>query len=151
MKSRRTLRCMAIYLFLAVNARSQQTTGNNSAIFFQPVSFKQFPQKTACDIKSLEKLFTMQDNISLELSPACMLQGKIVSHVKPNAFAETINISLANFHGAVFTLSRIRTDDGHSKYTGHIMNFQSSDAIVLQEENKKYYFIKTEQRFVMTE
>ena len=142
---------MAIYLFLAVNAHSQNAKSNPSTIFSQQVSFKQFPPKAACAIESLEELFTMQDKISLQLSPAYLLEGKIISHVKPNPFAETINISLTNSDGAVFTLSRISTDEGYTKYTGHIINLQSSDAIVLQDENKKYYFIKTEQRLVMTE
>lgn len=151
MKYRRTIRCMAICLFFAAEAKAQQLTPSTPATFSQPVLFKKLPQKTICDIPSLEKLFAATDSVTFQLSPACLLEGKIISHVKPNLFAETLNISLAAFDGAVFTLSRIETGDGNTRYRGHIMSLQSSDAIVMQQENGNYYFIKTEQKLLMTE
>lgn len=93
----------------------------------------------------------MSDDISLKLSNDFLIKGKIISHVKPNAFAETINISLPDFPGSFFTISRVRTEEGKIKFVGHILNLESSDAIILKEENKKYFFIKTEQRLLVTE
>ena len=142
---------MAICLFIATKANTQQLTPAIPTMFSQPVLFKKFPQKTVCDIASLENLFNASDSISFQLSPACLLEGKIISHVKPNAFAETVNIGLTTFHGAVFTLSRIRTGDGDTRFRGHILSLQGGDAVVMQEENGKYYFVKTEQRLLMTE
>jgi len=142
---------MAICLCFAIKTNAQQLTHAIPTMFSQPVLFKQFPQKAACDISSLEKLFNASDSVSFQLSSAYLFKGKIISHVKPNALAETINIRLAEFHGAFFTVSRIRTEDGPTLYRGHILSLQGSDALVLQLENGKYYFMKTEQRLLMTE
>jgi hypothetical protein len=150
MKYRKIFRCITVFIFLAVHANAQTAAGS-PVIFSQPILFKQFPQKAACDITSLEQIFLSVDAISIQLTPDFLLSGKIISHKKPNPFAETVNITLPDFHEAIFTISRITSETGEIRFTGHILNFESRDAIVLQEENKKYSFIKTEQRFLMTE
>jgi len=151
MKYRKTFRCMSICLLLAIKANTQQTKPAIPTMFSQPVSFNQLPQKIVCNIASLEKLFNASGTVSFQLSSAHILEGKVISHVKPNAIAETINIRFEDFHGAIFTLSRVRTENGSMQYTGHILNFQDRDAMVLQADNGKYYFSKTEQRLILTE
>ena len=151
MKRRIIIRFIIICIFFAGNANGQQTAGNVPIVFSQTISFKQFPEHTSCDRASLDDLFSMHDEISLKLSNDFLIKGKIISHVKPNASAETINVSLPDFHGSVFTISRVRTEEGKIKFVGHILNLENNDAIILKEENQKYFFIKTEQRLLVTD
>lgn len=104
-----------------------------------------------CDIEILKKIFTGTGTISLPLTSSYLLRGNIISHANPNHFAETVNIRLLDFPKVVFTLSRIKLENGSIKYSGHILSLQGNDALILQKENEKYYFIKTEQRLLMTE
>ncbi|MBS1599266.1 MAG: hypothetical protein JST75_13660 [Bacteroidetes bacterium] len=151
MKFRTTIRSMAFCMLITTSVRAQQLATTRSVIISQPDIFKKFPQKAACDIASLEQLFNMHDDVSLQLSPDFSLEGKIISRKKSNAFAETINIRLSEFQETIFTISRIQTENGETRFIGHILSLEGEEAIVLQFEDKQYFFIKTEQRFLMTD
>jgi len=151
MKFRSVARFIVVLILLSGKINAQQVAMTSPGMYAQPFMFKQFPEKTICNVSALENLFASNNQVTLQLSSAFTIEGKIISHIKPNPFAETINISLRNLPGAVFTLSRVTHDDGKAKYNGHILCAQSSDAMMLEEENNNYYFIKTEQRLLMTE
>ena len=152
MKNRRIFGYTAACLLLAGAATGQPLAHAGSEINTRPVLlFDQIPQKIVCNTESLEKLFLSADKVSLSLSPVCEFKGEIISRSHPNHAAETINISLTDFPQSFFTISRIRLEDGSVQYTGHIFSFRSQDALILSQEQGKYFFTKTEQRLLLTE
>ncbi|HTS43653.1 MAG TPA: hypothetical protein VMH01_04600 [Puia sp.] len=152
MKYRKIAGCLASLIFLVAGANSQQPAPAGSSPFVQSVSlFQQLPSSSACNESALDALFAGPPEISLSLENAYSFHGTIISCIKPNPFAETINIRLTGFPDALFTVSRIRRQNGITTYTAHILSSSSNDALVLCRKNQKYYFIKTEQRLVLTE
>ncbi len=104
-----------------------------------------------CDNSLLKKLFAGPGIVSVPLTSSQVLRGRIISYTKPNPFAETVNIRLLDYPKIVFTLSKIKLTGGSAKYVGHVLSLEGNEALVLKQENKKYYFIKTEQRLLVTE
>ena len=151
MNYQRIFGCLLSCLLLITQAKAQPLILTGSTTSSTISFFNQFLEKTACDIEILKKIFTGTGSISLPLTSSYLLRGNIISHTNPNHFAETINIRLLDFPKVVFTISRIKLENGAIKYSGHILSLQGIDALVLQKENEKYYFIKTEQRLLMTE
>ena len=152
MKYRKIAGCLASLIFLAAGANSQQSASAVSFPFVQSVSlFQQLPSSSACNESALDALFAGSSEILLLLENAYSFHGIIISRIRPNPFAETINIRLTGFPDALFTVSRIRQEKGTTTYTAHILSSSSNDALVLCRKNQKYYFIKTEQRLVLTE
>jgi len=152
MKYRRIIGCLASCLLLAGQSNAQQVLASSSPLNpQQSFYFNSFPEKIACSTESLERTFNSPGNVTLELESGHFLRGEIISHIHPNSEAETINISLFEYPQALFTLSRIRVNERSIKFVGHILNMRSSDVLILQQENKNYYFIKRQQRLLLTE
>lgn len=152
MKYRRIFGCLASCLLLAGQSNAQQALHASSPFNPQQIFyFKSFPEKSVCSTTALERIFDSPGDVSLEVGSGNYLRGEIISRSHPNSDAETINISLQGFPQALFTLSRIRVKDKTVRFVGHILSMQSNDVLILQLEKKNYYFIKTEQRLLLTE
>ena len=152
MNNRRLFGCIAGCFLLTGATTAQPLTLTGSEINpRQVLLFNGLPQKISCNTESLGKLFSSSDKIVLSLSPIYEFKGEIISRSHPNASAETMNISLYDFPQSLFTISRILQEDGSIQYTAHIFSFRSQDALILSREEGKYFFIKTEQRLLLTE
>ena len=148
MNYKRIFSCVAILIFLSAGIGIRSLAGETIPESF---FFNKLPQKTLCDNTLLKKIFASSGIVSVRLTSSQVLRGLIISHTKPNPSAETVNIRLLDYPKIVFTLSKIKLDDGSAKYIGHILSLDGNEALVLKQENKKYYFIKTEQRLLVTE
>ena len=142
---------MALSICYVAKSNAQHIPPVNQAPTFKPALFNQFPLKTECRLGELEKLFAAKGKISASVASELSLRGEVIANVQQNPSVNTINIRLSDFPGAMFTLSRIRLEDGTIRYNGHIISRDHSDALVLSIENGKYYFTKEEQRLVVTE
>jgi hypothetical protein len=142
---------MAFCIFFVTQASAQYSSDNsqitNSKIFL----FKQVPQKSQCNITALDNLFSTTGSVNSAVSQGFFIHGELIENVQRNPSIQSINISLSDFPGAIFTLSRTRLEDGSIRYSGHILSTDYKDALILSYEKGKYYFIKTEQRLLITD
>jgi hypothetical protein len=145
MNYRRILGWMACFAFIVVNARAQSASLLETPANLHPVLFNQFPQKSPCDLESLEKLFSATGKVSETVAPGILLRGEVIARTQQSPQVQSINISMSDFSGVMFTLSRIRLENGSLLYNGHVVSLNHTDALVLTIENGKYYFIKTTQ------
>jgi hypothetical protein len=118
---------------------------------------KTFPQNIPYHTKmevvpeALEKLFHTNGAFKLSLSPALTLAGNIQQRMDKSPSVSTLLISTENMQGAMLTLSRTQLSDGSIQYTGHLLKLHEPDGMLLVEKDKHYYFIRTEQRFLVAE
>src|ERR1700692_3394951 len=122
MNYRRTPGWMAFFVFIFVNAHAQSVSLLETPANLQPVLFNQFPQKSPCDLESLERLFSEAGKVSAFIAPGIFLRGEVIAKTQQNAQVQSINISLSDFSGAMFTLSRIRLENGALRYNGHMVS-----------------------------
>ena len=151
MNYRSNLGCMAFCIFFVIQASAQYSSDISQISNSKPILFKQVPQKSQCNIKALDKLFSAKGTVNLAISQGFFLRGELIENVQRNPSVQSINISLSDFPGAIFTLSRTKLENGSIRYNGHIISTDYRDAMVLSLENGKYYFTKTEQRLLITD
>ena len=151
MNYRRTPGWMACFVFIVVSAHAQSASLLERSSNLRPVLFNQFPQKSPCDLESLERLFSAAGQVSALVAPGIFLRGEVIARNEQNAEVQSINISLSDFSGALFTLSRIRLENGTLRYNGHMVSLNHNEAMVLSIENGKYYFVKTTIPFLVTD
>ena len=60
-------------------------------------------------------------------------------------------IKTENMQGAMLSLSRSLRSDGSWLYTGHLLKLHEPDGMLLVEKDGQYYFIRTEQKFLVAE
>jgi hypothetical protein len=150
MNFRRILGCTAFCVFIVILANAQYSSSSQIS---NPKSilFKQIPQKSRCNIKALDKLFSSYGHINSSIAQGFFLRGELTLNLQRNPAVKSIMISLSDFPGAYCTLSRIHLPDGSIQYSGHIISPDDAETVVLSLENGYYYFTKTEQRLVITD
>jgi hypothetical protein len=151
MNYRRIPGWMACFVFIVVNTHAQSASLLETPANLQPVIFSQLPQKSPCDLESLEKLFSATGKVSVTVAPGIFLRGEVIARTKQSDQVQSLNIHLSDFPGAMFTLSRIRLENGALRYNGHLLSLNHNEAIILSLENGKYYFIKTTQPILVTD
>jgi len=142
---------MAFCIFFVIQASAQYSSDNSQITNSKSFLFKQVPQKSRCNITALDKLFSVSGTVNSALSQGFFVRGELIENVQRNPSIQSLNIRLSDFPGAIFTLSRTRLEDGSIRYSGHIISSDYKDALILSFENGKYYFIKTEQRLLITD
>jgi hypothetical protein len=126
----------------------------SAALFAQEKSFPaNIPYQSRVEVNAgaLENLFHLNGNFSLVLGPSFTLSGSIMSRVSKPGSVTTLLIKTENLQGATLTLSRSPMPDGSFQYTGHLLKLHDADGMLLVEKDRHYYFIKTEQRFLVSE
>lgn len=118
---------------------------------------KSFPQNIPYQAKievsagALEKLFHSTGACKLQLSPAFQLNGRIQNRTEKGPLVSTVLVSTENMQGAMLSLSRCARPDGSIQYSGHLLKLHDSDGELLVEKDGHYYFIRTEQRYLVAE
>ena len=150
MNFRRILGCTTFCVFIVILANAQYSSGSQISNSKSSL-FKQIPQKSRCNLKALDKLFSSNGHINSSIAQGFSLRGELTLNMQRNPAVRSIMISLSDFPGAFFTLSRIHLPDGSIQYSGHILSPDDTEALVLSFENGFYYFTKIEQRLVITD
>jgi hypothetical protein len=118
---------------------------------------KSFPQnipyhtKMEVSAESLENLFHSTGSCTLMLSPSFSVTGTILSRTEKGSSVTTLLIRTEHLQGALLSLSRSARQDGSFQYTGHLLKLRDPDGMLLMEKDSHYYFIRTEQRFLVAE
>lgn len=151
MKKRYAIACMAVLLY-TYPARSQVTPPVNQQVADKPLLFSSLPEKLECNLEEVDRLFMSDPSQKLQLSlnDRLQLDGVVIEKVQRTPEVLSVNFKLANFGGAMFSISRI-IQNGTIRYSGRIINKENGDVLVMVKEKEKYYFTKMSQRFTMVE
>jgi hypothetical protein len=101
--------------------------------------------------QALESLFQVTENFSLEMTPGFRLEGKIQNKSEHGKSVISLLIQVTGRPGGMLSISRYKDQDGRIYYTGHLMKLHEADGLLLVEKDRQYYFIETQQRFLVTE
>jgi len=99
----------------------------------------------------LEKLFHVNGAFSVQLAPSFNITGSVLSRVAKSASVTALLIKTENRQGATLSLSRSVNPDGSVQYAGHLLKLHEADGMLLFEKDDHYYFIRTEQRYLVSE
>lgn len=115
--------------------------------------FASLPQKLACNRLELEKLShsSKSDKVSIKLSDNLLLSGEVIERIESAPGIQNMNIRLSNFGNALLNVSILTQPDNTTKIIGRIIHPKHGDALVITEENGKYYITKQKMEFFMVE
>jgi hypothetical protein len=118
---------------------------------------KSFPEniprnkKIEINTKALEKLFHTTGAFSIRLAPSFTLTGSIQNRIVKSGPVISLLIKTENLQGATLSLSRSVRSDGTVQYTGLLLKLHDAEGMLLTEKDNHYYFIRTEQRYLVSE
>ncbi len=110
-----------------------------------------YSNKIEVSDKALAELFLSPDNLSLDIAPGFHIQGQIENRTQHGPSVSSLLIRILSRPGGVLTISRYKDADGHIFYAGHLLKLHDTDGMVLVEKDQHYYFIETQQRFLVAE
>jgi hypothetical protein len=137
----RTVFCGCLMLFsLALTAQERSFPEN-------------IPYHTRFEVgtAALEKLFHCTGALSMQLAPGLHITGTVQSRTERGPSVVSILIRVENPQGAMLSLSRSQESDGSVRFTGHLLRLHDPDGMLLVEQDGLYYFIRTEQRYLVAE
>ena len=111
------------------------------------------PYSSKIDVspQALETLFHSAATVSLDLAPGFHLQGSIQNRSLPSRSVITLLIKVENNAGGTLSVSRYTDPQGKIYYSGHLMKLHEAEGMLLVEKDQHYYFIQTQQRFLVAE
>jgi hypothetical protein len=101
--------------------------------------------------QALESLFLATDHISLDLASGFRLEGIIQNKSVHGNSVTSLLIKLENHQGSILSIRKYKDPSGQVAYSGNLLKLHESGGMMLVEKNQHYYFIETEQRFLVTE
>lgn len=115
--------------------------------------FANLPLKSPCNGRELEKILQHRksDLISLKLADNLELSGEIIEQVETSPGIQNLNVRLSNFGNAILNISVFTQPDNTKKIVGRIIHPMNADALVISEENGKYFITKHKMEFFMVE
>jgi len=119
--------------------------------FHKAVSLAELPKRIEFAL-SIQKIhtFRLADKVSLPMGDS-EFTGEIVDKAQPAAGVVSMNIRSINMPGTFCTISIVTDSDHTQKIVGRIFNPHGTEALVLTEENNRYYWVKQELRLLMTD
>ena len=141
-----------LLVIIACNTQAQTSPPVNQVVEEKPLLFTNLPEKSDCNLEEIDKLFMAEPSqkLVIRLNARMQLDGTVMEKVRHSPEVLTINFKITNYPNALFTVSRI-IKDGVIRYTGRIVSRDNGDALMVVQENGKYYFTKSPRKFVMTE
>jgi hypothetical protein len=110
-----------------------------------------YSNKIEVSEKVLEALFLSSGNISFELTPGLHIDGKIQNISDHGNSVKSILIKLQGRPDGMLSISRYKDPKGNIFYTGHLLKLHEAEGMVLVEKDRHYYFIETQQRYLVAE
>ena len=117
----------------------------------EPVTDLPYVNKIDVNDQALESLFQATGNISLDLGSGFRLEGRIENKSQHGNSVVSLLIKLESGPGGTLSISQYKDPNGHLFYTGHLLKLHESDGMLLVERDRHYYFIETQQRFLVAE
>jgi hypothetical protein len=111
------------------------------------------PDSNKIEINSqvLESLFLAPETISLDLAPGFRLEGKIKNKSSHGSSVTSLLIKVDSRPGGMLSISRYKDPKGNIYYSGHLLKLHEPDGLMLVEKDQHYYFIETQQKFLVSE
>jgi hypothetical protein len=110
-----------------------------------------YSNKIEVSSKALESLFTSTENISTDLAPGFHLEGAIQNKTEHGNSVISLLVKLNSHPGGMLSISRYTDSQGNRSYTGHLLKLHDANGMLLVEKDQRYYFIETQQRFLVAE
>ena len=110
-----------------------------------------YSNKIEVSSQALENLFQSQQNIAMDLAPGFRIEGKIENKSDHGNDNISLLIKLENNSGSMLNISRYIDAKGIVYYAGRLLKLHEPEGMLLVEKNKHYYFIETQQRFLVAE
>jgi hypothetical protein len=101
--------------------------------------------------QALEALFLAPENISVELAPGFRIEGTIENKSDHGNSVVSMLIKMKTASGEMLSISRYRDPNGSIYYAGHLLKLHEHEGMMLVEKDKRYFFIETQQRFLVAE
>ena len=137
----------ASFVSFAQNPVSRDTRAEKSSLFAS------LPTKSVCNRSELEKISQSPKSaqVSLDLADNLVLSGEVIEKVETAGGNQNVNVRLSNFGNSLLHLSFLKQADNRYKITGRIIHPKNAEALVIAEENGKYYITKYKMEFFMVE
>ena len=110
-----------------------------------------YSNKIEVSNQALESLFQAPEYISVEMAPGFRIDGRIENKSDHGNSVISLLIKLNNAEGSTLSISRYKDPKGNIYYTGHLLKLHEPDGMMLVEKDKRYFFIETQQRFLVAE
>jgi hypothetical protein len=110
-----------------------------------------YSNKIEVSNKALESLFLAPEIISLDLAPGFRLEGKIKNRSDHGGSVTSLLIKVESRPGGMLSISRYTDPKGNISYAGHLLKLHEPVGLMLVEKDQHYYFIETQQRFLVAE
>ena len=110
-----------------------------------------YSNKIEVSDKVLEALFRSPEKVSLEMAPGFRLEGIIRNKTDHSHSMVSLLIKVDSRPGGMLSISRYKDQKGNIYYSGHLLKLHEADGMVLVEKDQRYYFIETQQRFLVAE
>ena len=147
MKNTGTLVLCAIFSCITILTQAQdKSIPLNEPDYNKPKLFQNLPEKINVDVATLETLFNADINHPASMTIAgVQFQGNVSSKnniISTTSQTSTVILSLSNYPGANFTLSKIISADGTTSYIGRIISFKRGDLLELQNQKGNWVLVK---------
>ncbi len=110
-----------------------------------------YSKKILLSDQVLESLFRLTDNISVELGTGFHLEGKILNKTFHGNSGVSLLIKVFSQPGGMLNITRFTDSHGKNYYTGRLLKLHEPNGMMLMEKDQHYYFIETQQRFLLSE
>jgi hypothetical protein len=110
-----------------------------------------YSKKILLTDQALESLFRLTDNISVELGTGFHLDGKILNKTLHGNSGVSLLIKVYSQPGGMLNITRFTDSHGKICYTGRLLKLHEPNGMMLLEKDQHYYFMETQQRFLLSE
>lgn len=101
--------------------------------------------------QALETLFQSPKNVSIELAPGFRVEGNILNRSEHGMSVVSLLIKVESGRGGMLTISRYKDPTGKIFYSGRLLKLHEPEGMMLVEKDHHYYFIETQERFLVSE
>jgi hypothetical protein len=101
--------------------------------------------------QSLELLFQPAKDISVLLAPGFRVEGKIQNRTEHENSVVSLLIKVESSPGGMLSISKYKNPSGKVYYSGRLLKLHEPEGLMLVEKNDRYYFIETQERFLVSE
>jgi hypothetical protein len=110
-----------------------------------------YSNKIELNNTALESLFQARGAISTDIAPGFHLVGNIQNRTDHGNGVLSLLIQVESQPGGMLSITRYKDGNGHIFYSGRLLKLHDPDGMMLVEKEHRYYFIETQQRFLVSE
>jgi hypothetical protein len=110
-----------------------------------------YTEKIEVSSQALESLFLSPETVSVDLAPNFRLEGKIKNKSNHGSSVTSLLVKVDSRPGGMLSISRYTDPKGNIYYAGHLLKLHESEGLMLVEKDQHYYFIETQQKFLVAE